>query len=430
MKQTLKRIIFLLALLAAFALGLQAEGQRRDDFVLVIDAGHGGHDPGAVACGAQEKTINLKVALAFGKLVEAGCPGVKVVYTRKRDVFIPLQRRADIANDCKADLFISIHTNALPKGRKAYGAETYTLGMHKAASNLEVAKRENAVITYETDYRTTYQGFDPGKAESYVIFELMQDRYMKQSVDLASYIQKAYRRSGRPDKGVHQAGFLVLRAVSMPSVLTELGFITTPSEAAFLTSADGINGMARSIYDGFAKYLKVHCRTLPAAEPQPAETPAATEENRAVEVVPVAATVPDVPEEAPAEAAPAEADAPRPTAGKPTAAPRKAAPKKAARENAAAAPKKAAPAAPRVVYRVQVGAGKKKVSTSDRQFKGLKVVCKKEGSLYKYFAGEFTTYSAARAALKRVQAKMPEAYLTACVDGKNTSVQEARKAER
>ena len=236
-----------------------ADVEKRN-FTLVIDAGHGGHDAGAIGAYSKEKDINLKVALAFGRLVEDNCPDVKVVYTRKTDVFIPLQRRADIANNNKADLFVSVHTNALPAGRQAYGSETYTLGMARANANLAVAKRENSVITLESDYKSTYQGFDPNKAESYVIFEFMQDKFMKQSVDLATCIQRQYASAGRPNKGVHQAGFLVLRNTSMPSVLTELGFITTPSEEAYLNSQQGVTELSRSIYNGFLAYRRMHQR--------------------------------------------------------------------------------------------------------------------------------------------------------------------------
>ena len=236
-----------------------ADVEKRN-FTLVIDAGHGGHDAGAIGAYSKEKDINLKVALAFGRLVENNCPDVKVVYTRKTDVFIPLQRRADIANNNKADLFVSVHTNALPAGRQAYGSETYTLGMARANANLAVAKRENLVITLESDYKSTYQGFDPNKAESYVIFEFMQDKFMKQSVDLATCIQRQYASAGRPNKGVHQAGFLVLRNTSMPSVLTELGFITTPSEEAYLNSQQGVTELSRSIYNGFLAYRRMHQR--------------------------------------------------------------------------------------------------------------------------------------------------------------------------
>ena len=226
------------------------------NFILVIDPGHGGHDAGAVGGFSKEKDINLQVALAFGNLVEQNCPDVKVIYTRKTDIFIPLDTRADIANNAKADLFISVHTNSLPAGRIAYGSETYTLGMARAGANLEVAKRENSVITYEKDYQTRYQGFDPNKAESYVIFEFMQDKFMRQSIDLARCIQKHYVRANRKDKGVHQAGFLVLRKTSMPAVLTELGFISTPEEETFLNSkAPDANFTLRMTY-GHVKAMK------------------------------------------------------------------------------------------------------------------------------------------------------------------------------
>ena len=152
------------------------------DFVVVIDPGHGGHDPGAVGKISKEKNINLNVALKLGKQIKKNCPDVKVIYTRDRDIFIPLDRRAEIANNAKADLFISIHTNALAKNRTAKGASTWTLGLAKSDANLEVAKRENAVILYESDYKTRYAGFNPNSAESYIIFEFMQDKYMSQSV--------------------------------------------------------------------------------------------------------------------------------------------------------------------------------------------------------------------------------------------------------
>ena len=226
-------------------------------YTLVIDPGHGGKDPGAVGSGAKEKNINLAVALALGKLVEQNCKDVKVVYTRKTDVFVELNERANIANKAKADLFISIHTNATSAKVGPRGAETYTLGMHRAADNLAVAKRENSVITLESNYEEKYEGFDPNSSESYIIFELMQDKNMESSVKLAGLIQKQFRNTaGRVDKGVHQAGFLVLRATSMPSVLVELGYINNASEATYLTSTAGVNAMAKSIYNAFIAYKK------------------------------------------------------------------------------------------------------------------------------------------------------------------------------
>ena len=230
------------------------------DFVVVIDAGHGGHDPGAVGKISKEKNINLNVALKLGKQIQKNCPDVKVVYTRTRDVFIPLDRRAEIANNAKADLFISIHTNALAKNRTAKGASTWTLGLAKSDANLEVAKRENSVILYESDYKTRYAGFNPNSAESYIIFEFMQNKHMEQSISLASEIQKSFGACKRVDRGVRQAGFLVLRKTSMPSVLVELGYISNRQEEQFMRTAAGQNKLAEALYDAFCKYKKNYDR--------------------------------------------------------------------------------------------------------------------------------------------------------------------------
>lgn len=237
------------------ATALQAAA--KDRFTLVIDPGHGGHDAGAVGSFSKEKNTNLNVALAFGKYVENNCPDVRVIYTRKTDVFIPLHTRADIANRNKADLFISIHTNSLPGGRIARGLETYTLGMHRANDNLEVAKRENSVILVEKDYKQRYQGFDPRSSESYIMFELIQDKNMEKSVELARAVQRRTCASAnRPNKGVKQAGFLVLRETSMPSCLIELGFISTADEERFLNSKDGIDKLGFGIYQAFLDFKK------------------------------------------------------------------------------------------------------------------------------------------------------------------------------
>lgn len=229
------------------------------DFVVVIDAGHGGHDPGAIGKISKEKNINLKVALKLGNLIKQNCNDVKVVYTRSKDVFIPLDRRAEITNNAKADLFISIHTNALANNRTAKGASTWTLGLAKSDANLEVAKRENSVILYEDDYKTRYAGFNPNSAESYIIFEFMQDKYMEQSVHLASLVQKQFRHHcKRVDRGVHQAGFLVLKASAMPSILVELGFISTPEEERYLNTEEGSSTLAKGIYRAFLSYKREH----------------------------------------------------------------------------------------------------------------------------------------------------------------------------
>jgi len=244
-----KRYTLLIATLI-ISLSMQA-------FTLVIDAGHGGKDPGAAGRKSKEKNINLAVALELGRLVAKNCPDVKVVYTRKTDVFVELDERARIANKAKADLFISIHVNSTAARVGPQGTETYTLGMHRAADNLEVAKRENSVITLESNYEQRYEGFDPKSSESYIIFELMQDQNMEKSVRLARLIQQQMRSSAkRVDKGVFQAGFLVLRATSMPSALVELGYINNPTEEQYLTSKEGQAALARSIYNAFVQYKK------------------------------------------------------------------------------------------------------------------------------------------------------------------------------
>ena len=272
----------MLVILLSFAFGIAASAAPKGGgsrFVLVIDAGHGGKDNGASGRISKEKNINLSVALAFGRLVENNCPDVKVIYTRKSDVFVTLQGRADIANRNKAHLFVSIHTNSMPPGVTApTGTETYTVGMHSGKENLAVAKRENSVITQEANYRTVYKNFDPNKSESYIIFEFMQDRNMKQSVEFARHIQSAYGDQGRKNKGVHQAGFLVLRATAMPSVLTEVGFISNPEEERFLNSKEGVQKLARALYQGFCAYRR---RAYAANDPVEADESHATDRQMA-----------------------------------------------------------------------------------------------------------------------------------------------------
>lgn len=229
------------------------------DFTLVIDPGHGGKDKGALGRRVCEKDINLAVALKFGKMVESKMKDVKVVYTRDDDRYITLQGRADIANKASGNLFISIHTNSIAKKSKnrstIKGASTYTLGLHRTQENLEVAKRENSVIIMEDDYTTRYQGFDPNSSESYIIFEINQSRHLEQSINLASSIQQEFVTvADRADKGVRQAGFWVLAATSMPSVLVELDFICNPTQEDFLSSEKGQNKMAKALFNAFYKY--------------------------------------------------------------------------------------------------------------------------------------------------------------------------------
>jgi N-acetylmuramoyl-L-alanine amidase len=376
-------------------------------FTLVIDAGHGGHDAGAVGAITKEKTINLNVALAFGRLVEQNCPDVKVIYTRKTDVFVHLDQRANIANKNKADLFISIHTNALPKGRISRGLETYTLGMHRANDNLEVAKRENEVILYEKDYKQRYQGFDPRSSESYIMFEFMTDHNMAESVELAKFVQRrTCAAAGRQNKGVKQAGFLVLRATSMPSCLIELGFISTPDEERYLNSAAGVEQLARGIYQAFVDYKRKHDGlTTNTVVPEPQPEPKAEPQQKAEPQAEPQPTTPVPASPAPAPVSPAPAPVspdtvvPAPVAPTP------------------AAPAVVAPSVP--VYKVQILASAKRLAPRSAELKGhYDAECYVENGLYKYTLGSSTNYQEINRLRRRIAADFPQAFIVSFVDGK------------
>lgn len=221
---------------------------------IVIDAGHGGRDPGALGKNSKEKNINLSIALKTGAYIEKNFPDVKVIYTRKTDRFIPLHRRAKIANDAKADLFISIHCNANNSSR-VYGTETYVMGLHKNQANLEVAKTENASILQEEDYMEHYEGFNPNSPEAYIIFSLYQNANLDQSLNFAAKIQRQFKnRAGLRDRGVYQAGFMVLFQTTMPGVLVETSYLTNTKDEKYLLSSKGQVYIASAIYRAFKEY--------------------------------------------------------------------------------------------------------------------------------------------------------------------------------
>jgi len=221
---------------------------------VVIDAGHGGKDPGAIGKKSREKNITLAIALKVGKYIEQNVPGVEVIYTRKTDVFVELHKRAEIANKNKADLFISIHVNA-SSNTNATGTDSWVMGIHKSEENLEVAKLENQVILVEDDYSSQYQGLDPNSTESYIIFNLMQNVFLEQSMAFASLTQSQFKeRAGRKNRGVKAAPFIVLWNTTMPSVLIETGFLTNPTEEKFLNSDHGQSIIASAIYRSFKEY--------------------------------------------------------------------------------------------------------------------------------------------------------------------------------
>lgn len=453
---------------AANAVAEYTSTAKSKKFTLVVDAGHGGHDTGAVGPLTNEKTINLNVALAFGRLVERNCPDVNVIYTRKTDVFIPLHTRADIANRNKADLFISVHTNALPKGRISRGMETYTLGMHRAADNLAVAKRENEVILYEKDYKQRYQGFDPNSSESYIMFEFMQDHNMAQSVELAKFVQKRTCASaGRQNKGVKQAGFLVLRETSMPSCLIELGFISTPDEERFLHSADGVSRLAQGIYQAFLDYKRKYDGnitvpykaetkqevTVPTVVPQDeakvekkekkekkkkskmAQELADAREGKDDQSVAEAQSTPSVdsivnaaPVLQPAQRVPASQtaqNAPAPQNAQTAPASQNAQSTPASQPAPVGLMSTPAPAAG-PVFKVQILASTTRLKANDPQLKGQKSAdFYQENGLYKYTVGASADYSEIAQLRKTLAASFPQAFIIAFKDGQKMNVQVA-----
>lgn len=247
---------FILTLISPIMLCAQEIAQPKDNILdkVVIDAGHGGKDPGTVYGKIYEKNINLSVALKLGKMIQTTYPEVEVIYTRKNDTFIALSERGNIANRAGADLFISIHVDAA-RNTTASGATTYIMGLDKGEDNLEVAMRENDVIMYEEDYSAKYEGYVPGSAESYIIFSLMQYAHQEQSMIFSEMVQKHYILSSPMlDRGARQAPYLVLWNTAMPSVLTELGFMTNKKDREFLATEAGQQTMAKALFDAFAEY--------------------------------------------------------------------------------------------------------------------------------------------------------------------------------
>ena len=398
-----KKILSLVVMWLLLVLNVFSASNR---FTLVIDAGHGGHDAGALGSMSKEKDINLSVALAFGKYVERNQPDVKVVYTRKTDVFIPLKERANIANRAGADLFISVHTNALPAGKIARGFETYTLGMHRAKDNLDVAMRENSVISMEKGYQQTYQGFDPRSSESYIIFEFIQGKNMERSVELARLIQRSVcAGANRPNKGVHQAGFLVLRETSMPGCLIELGFITTPDEEALLNTASRVDDIARSIYQAFAQYKDKYDKGVSVpyrptgddATDVPSIVPSDFKEDKASVVV-------------------------RPT----TRAAVRTAPASKVKEKAPSVAKQPRQVQDEPVFKVQILTSSRVLRAGDSHFKGeTEIDSYQENGMVKYTIGASTNYNEIYRLRKSLLEKFPEAFIIAFKNGEKYDVSQA-----
>lgn len=417
-----RRISIVLILFCLFTL---TSVSAKDIFTLVIDAGHGGKDAGALGAFSKEKDINLNVALAFGKYVEQNLSDVKVVYTRTTDIFIPLNRRAQIANKAKANLFISIHTNSVPPTKTPpQGFQVYTLGMHRAKDNLDVAMRENSVISLEKGYERTYEGFDPKSSESYIMFEIMQSANMEKSVELARLIQSyVCKKANRSDKGVHQAGFLVLRETSMPSCLIELGFITHQEEERFLNSAEGIDLMARGIYEAFVEYKnRYHGQIQIPYRPQ--------NDNKlsVVNVLPNIVGVKNKVVEKPVKAKDIKVK-PQTQVQSPKKQPTKTVTKKPVVVEKEIVKKKIVDSKKEsLIFKVQVFAINHQLTSGSSQFKGhTDITYFVEGRWYKYTIGNSTDYNEINRLLKKVKADFPEAFIVAFKNGKRIDTSEAIK---
>ncbi len=451
-----KKVVCFLIMLLGFAVSADAANKN---FTLVIDAGHGGQDTGACGAISKEKNLTLKFALAFGKLVEQNCPDVKVVYTRKTDRFIELYRRAEIANQNKADLFISVHINALPGRRIARGFQTYTLGTSKrtgkrtgVSENLEVAKRENSVIYLEKNYKQTYHGYDPNSPESNIMFEFVQDKNMENSVELAKYMQRyVCQATGRQDMGAQQDNLAVLRLTSMPGCLIELGFISTPDEERYMNSNAATEAYARGIYNAFAAYKKRHGGSInvpylpapkedkveiPQIVPQKQEVPAPEPvKQEPVQQVPVQSepveTQPKEEAQQPeAETQPADAPAnvdlsvvreEAPVVREETPVKKEQTP--VAKEKA---PVKKTEASNAPVFKVQITASSTRIKAGDSRFKGVTGIdCFEENGMYKYTVGASENYNEINRLRKQLLDKFPQAFIIAFRQGSKMDVQAA-----
>lgn len=336
-------------------------------FIVVIDAGHGGKDSGNSWHGFYEKHIALDIALKVGKELEKN-GNVKVIYTRKTDVFIPLHKRAQIANDAEADLFVSIHCNG--HDSNAHGTETFVLGLHRNADNLKIAMKENSVITLEDNYEVTYGGFDPKSPASYIGMTLMQEEYLDQSILLADFIQKEYTGTlKRVDRGVKQAGFLVLRETFMPSVLTEVGFLSYKPEGSYLNSSKGKLKIAASIKEGIEDYinsLNKHSLEVSYSDADIGKAESTSSQNYN-----------------------------------------------------------------NIIFKVQIAAGSTKLETKPYNFKGLQGISRnKEGKLYKYYYSSSNDYLTIQNKLREAQAAgYKNSYIVAFKEGRKISVNEALKSK-
>lgn len=424
-----KRLIFVfLGIVAAMLVSVQATA-----FVVVLDAGHGGKDPGALGTYSKEKNINLNVVLRLGKMIKENCRDVTVIYTRQTDKFVELDERANIANNAKADLFISVHTNSVGNGStSATGSETYSLSLERAAQNLDVVKRENAAIQYEENR----QKYSMSSVESSIMNEIIMGSNMRTGALFAKSIQDEYVRVGRPNRGVGQAGFLVLRKTAMPSVLTELGFISTPSEEAYLNSEQGINELATCIFNAFRKHISPILRgttTEPATPVVTAPEVSAKEEPAQETVAPQPAPAP---KQQPAQK-PQPAVKQQPAPAKPVATK----PQPAQKPQATVAPAKPAETQPakstangKYEFKVQICTSDRQLHQDSEQFKGLKdvksyaVTAANGRRQFVHTYGNTTSYAEITAIKNKLRPKFADCFVVVFKDGQRVTGEEASMA--
>ncbi|MDD5821223.1 MAG: N-acetylmuramoyl-L-alanine amidase [Prevotella sp.] len=447
----LKRILLIIPVFFFFALVTASAASR---FTLVVDAGHGGNDFGAPGAVSNEKNLTLKYALAFGRFVESHCPDVRVIYTRKTDVFIPLHERADIANRNKADLFISIHINAVDGSHTAHGFQSYTLGRGERSGdrgireNLDVAKRENSVIFLEKDYQKKYSGLDMNSAEGDIMFEFIADNNRQRSVELSRLMQHCVcQATGRQDGGSHQNNLAVLRLTSMPAILLELGFISTPDEEQFMNSDSAVDLYTKGIYNAFITYknkydtqstLPYQNRVIEVSAPSNNNTDddqPVIDDRRSNRTTRTSVQRKSV-------AGKGSNDTPQQNSNTPqkreVASPKAASKNKAKSDKAVKAEKQvkkdndkkivSQQAAHAPVFKIQILQGSYKLRDNDRQFKELTGIERMaDGDKWKYFYGSSTDYNAVNRSRKEILDKFPGAFIVAYKDGKQMDVNEAIK---
>lgn len=428
----LKDILMWTLALATITMPLSGWSQpvpEEKEWVIVIDPGHGGRDPGTHGAKAKEKDINLAVALKTGKYISDYLKDVKVIYTRTDDTYPGLDERAEVANRHKADIFISIHSNWW-SDKRVTGSETYVLGHTMDEANLRVAMKENSVITFEENYETKYEGYDPNSVESFIIFSLMQNTYLKQSTEFASLIQQQFKdRVGRKDRGVRQAGFLVLWRTTMPSVLVELGYVSNSEEEKFLMSEQGQDYLASAIFRAFRDYKQTIDsrsgikRGNSVQLPEVQDTRAAVQGDNSVRpVTEVKGSDTTAPAAVETASVPAQSAVQQPapsTAGTTTGT-------SAGRQGLSSST-----GADEIYFMVQISAMPRNREMTQNQLRGIETVTKiDDGERIKYAAGKFPVYDDAIKYRRTLVLRFPDAFVIAVRNGKTMPLREAIDAKK